>query len=144
MNKDIFYFSEKCTYCKKAFELIKKDGNDKYFFVNVEIEESLPHNIDRVPTIISSEDKKIYVEDDLFMYLLKKINIEPFMVHEMGGAISDRYSYIDNSGVTLDHSYQFLDKDNKINTPGESDTKKILSYDQYVAQRDNDLKIINT
>lgn len=144
MNKDIFYFSEKCMYCKKAFELIKKDGNDKYFFVNVEHEENVPNTIDRVPTIVSSENRKIYMDDELFFYLMRKINIEPFMVHEMGGTISDRYSYIDNSGVTLDHAYQFLDKDNRINTPSESDTKKILSYDQYVAQRDNDLKIINS
>ena len=114
-------------------------------FKDVEKEENLPDIIDRVPTLLTQNEDKIniYVEDNLVKYLLEMLNVEPFMVNEMGNSLSDKYSYMDNSGVKLDHSYQFLDKDNKINTPSESDNNKIINYDKYVAERDNDLKLIN-
>jgi hypothetical protein len=70
------------------------------------------------------------------------LNIEPFMIKEMKG-LSDTYSYMDNSGINLNHMFQFLDKDNKIITPSESDNNKIINYDSFIAERDNDLKIIN-
>ena len=84
------------------------------------------------------------MEDNLVKYLLELMNVEPFMVNEMGSSLSDKYSYMDNSGVKLDHSFQFLNKDyKKINTPSESENNKIINYDKYVAERDNDLKLIN-
>jgi len=133
-------------YCKEAYELIKKIGIDKFLFKDVEKEENLPDVIDRVPALLTQDENKnitIYVEDELVKYLLELMNVEPFMVNEMGSSLSDKYSYMDNSGVKLDHSFQFLNMDYKINTPSESENNKIINYDKYVAERDNDLKIIN-
>ena len=142
----VFFYSEKCMYCKEAYELIKKIGIDKFLFKDVEKEDNLPDVIDRVPTLLTQDENKnitIYVEDNLVKYLLELMNVEPFMVNEMGSSLSDSYSYMDNSGVKLDHSFQFLNKDYKINTPTESENNKIINYDKYVSERDNDLKLIN-
>ena len=139
---NVFFYSEKCNHCKDAYDLIKKIGVDKFIFKDVEKEDNLPDMIDRVPSVLTHE-MKVYADDELFKFLLEIMNIEPFMVNEMGKTLSDAYSYVDNSGVKLDHSFQFLDKDNKINTPSESDNNKIINYDSFIAQRDNDLKNIN-
>nr|QOI90446.1 hypothetical protein HWQ62_00310 [Pyramimonas orientalis virus] len=138
----VFFYSEQCNHCKDAYDLIKKVGVDKFIFKDVEKESSLPDGIDRVPSILTKE-MNVHTEDNLFRYLLELMNIEPFMVNEMGKTLSDTYSYIDDSGVKLDHSFQFLDKDVKINTPSESDNNKIINYDKFIAERDNDLKIIS-
>ena len=138
--KSVFFYSEKCVYCKEAYDLIQKIGVDKFVFVNVENESQIPDIIDRVPMIMT-QDKMILKDQELFNHLLKQSNIEPFMVHEMGGSLSDRYSYVDNSSMELDHSYSYIDKEYKINTPSESDSKKIINYDQFIAERDNDLKL---
>jgi glutaredoxin len=137
----VFFYSEKCVHCKEAYELIKKIGIDKFIFKDVEKEDELLPSIDRVPSILTNE-MKVYADDDLFRFLMEMENIEPFMVNEMGSTLSDSYSYVDNSGVKLDHSFQFLDKDAKIITPSESDNNKILNYDKFIAERDNDLKIL--
>ena len=142
----VFFYSEKCMHCKEAYDLIKKVGIDKFLFKDVEKEDNLPEIIDRVPTLLTHDENKniiVYVEDNLVKYLLELMNVEPFMVNEMGGTLSDTYSYMDNSGVNLDHSFQFLNKDYKINTPTESENNKIINYDKYVAERDTDLKLIN-
>jgi glutaredoxin len=139
---NVFFYSEKCEHCKDAYALIKKIGIDKFIFKDVEKDTDLPPMIYRVPSVLTSE-MKVYVDDDLFRFLLELENIEPFMVNEMGNTLSDSYSYVDNSGVKLDHSFQFLDKNVKINTPSESDNNKIINYDKFISERDNDLKNIN-
>lgn len=144
MNR-IFYYSEKCSYCKEAFEMINKIGVEKFVFKDIEQEKDIPNIIDRVPTLLTSENNNvdIYYEEKLFKYLDDMLHIEPFMVNEMGSGLSDKYSYVDNSGLNLDHAYQFLDKETKINTPSESDNNKIINYDKFVSERDNDLKIMS-
>jgi len=141
---NIFFYSEKCQYCKEAYDLIKTIGLDKFIFKDID-KEDVPDIVDRVPTVLRSENNKImvYCEENLFKYLNEMLNIEPFMINEMGG-ISDKYSYMDNSGVNLDHAYQFLDKESTIITPTESDTNKIINYDKFIADRDNDIQITNT
>lgn len=141
MMNNVFFFSEKCNYSKDAYTLIKKVGLQKFLFKDVDKIDDLPDIIDRVPCILTKE-MKVYVDDELFVYLNNMLNIEPFMIKEMKG-LSDTYSYMDNSGINLNHMFQFLDKDNKIITPSESDNNKIINYDSFIAERDNDLKIIN-
>ena len=41
----VFFYSEKCMYCKEAYELIKKIGIDKFLFKDVE-KENLPDVIE--------------------------------------------------------------------------------------------------
>ena len=141
---NIFYYSEKCQYCKEAYNIIKMIGLEKFLFKDID-KEDIPDIVDRVPTILRSENNNIvvYYENKLFEYLNEMMNIEPFMINEMGG-LSDKYSYMDNSGINLDHAYQFIDKESKIITPTETDTNKIINYDKFVTERDNDILIQNT
>jgi hypothetical protein len=67
-------------------------------------------------------------------------DVDPFMINEMG-KMSDKYSYMDNTNQVIDHNYKFLNREERIITPNEEDNKKIVNYDDYLAQRDNDLKV---
>lgn len=122
--------------------MIQKIGVSKFVFQNIDEMESIPPLIDRVPCVLSNE-KKLYTDDQLFEYLNGLLNIEPFMIKEMGGSLSDNYSYMDNSGGELNHAYQFLDDEFKIITPTEGDVDKIINYDQFLTERDNDLKLMS-
>ena len=139
----IFFFSENCQHCIEAYELIKKIGVSYFLFVNVDKDvEKIPQFIDRVPCILT-KDNKCIVEEGLFTYLNEQLNIEPYMINEMGNTLSDKYSYMDDSGVTMNHVYQFLDKDSEIITPTEEDSKKIINYEQIIKERDQDLQRLN-
>jgi len=133
--QDIFFFSQKCMFCKEAYDLIQKIGVNKFVFVNVDDDSNIPTFIDRVPSILSSE-KKVLVDTGLFSYLNSKLSVDPFMVNEMSKT-SDGYSYLDDS-QQLNHSYEFLNNPSKIITPTETDVKKILSYEDIMQNRDND------
>lgn len=145
MSEGIFFFSEKCIHCKEAFSLIEKIGKDKFVFRCVDVPSiPIPPQVDRVPCLATS-DRKLYMEDTLFNYLKSRLqsDIQPFMIKEMGSSMSDNYSYMDESGANLDHSFQFLNQDFKINTaPNEEDNRRIVNYEQFVAERDNDLKLL--
>ena len=135
----IIFLSEKCKYSSEAYSLIRKIGVDKFKFVNVEEQEVLPKEIDRVPAILTAE-KKLLFEQELFEFLYKMQDVDPFMINEMG-QMSDKYSYMDNTNQVIDHNYKFLNREERIMTPNEEDNKKIVNYDDYLAQRDNDLKV---
>ena len=135
----IIFLSEKCKYSSEAYSLIRKIGVDKFKFVNVEEQEFLPNEIDRVPAILTVE-KKLLFEQELFEFLYKMQDVDPFMINEMG-QMSDKYSYMDNTNQVIDHNYKFLNREERIMTPNEEDNKKIVNYDDYLAQRDNDLKV---
>lgn len=135
----IIFLSDKCKYSSEAYSLIKKIGIDKFKFVNVEEQQFLPDEIDRVPAILTVE-KKLVFEQELFDFLYKMQDVDPFMINEMG-QISDKYSYMDNTHQIIDHNYKFLNKEERIITPSEEDNKKIVNYDEYLQQRDNDLKV---
>lgn len=139
----IFFFSENCQHCAEAYELIKKIGVSHFIFVNVDKDpEKIPPFIDRVPCILT-KDNKCIVEQGLFLYLNEQLNIEPYMINEMGNTLSDRYSYMDDSGTTMNHVYQFIDKEQPIITPTEEDSNKIINYDQIIKERDQDLQMLN-
>jgi hypothetical protein len=135
----IIFLSDKCKYSSEAYTLIKKIGVDKFKFVNVEEQQFLPDEIDRVPAILTAE-KKLLFDQELFEFLYKMQDVDPFMINEMG-QISDKYSYMDNTHQVIDHNYKFLNKEERIITPSEEDNKKIVNYDEYLQQRDNDLKV---
>lgn len=139
----IFFFSENCQHCAEAYKLIKKIGVAHFLFVNVDQDsEKIPPFIDRVPCILT-KDNKCIVEQGLFTYLNEQLNIEPYMINEMGQTLSDRYSYMDDSGTTMNHVYHFLDKDTQIITPTEEDSKKIINYEEIIKERDQDLQMLN-
>ena len=138
-SQDIFFFSQKCMFCKEALDIIQKIVPKHFVFVNVDNDDNIPKFIDRVPSILSSE-KKVFVDNGLFSYLTSKLTVDPFIVNEMSKS-SDSYSYIDDS-QQLNHNYEFLSNPSKIVTPTENDVKKILSYEDIMQNRDNDLKVI--
>lgn len=145
MSEGILFFSQKCQHCHEALNLIEKIGKDKFIFRNVDVPNiPIPPQVDRVPCL-ATNDRKLYMEETLFSFLKSKMqsDIQPFMINEMGSGLSDNYSYMDESGANLDHSFQFLNKDFRINTTtNEDDNKRIVNYEQFLAERDNDLKLL--
>ena len=90
---DIYFYSERCEWCRKANSLIEQIGPKRFLFVNAMAPtHPLPPFVDRVPMILTQE-KRVVADDDLFTYLNAKLDIAPFMVKEMAG-LSDSYSYI--------------------------------------------------
>jgi glutaredoxin-related protein len=135
-NKHILFFSEQCNHCSSIIDKIKDIGISKYLLINVD-KEQFPNFVDRVPCLLTNE-KNVLIEDGLVKFLNKQLNIEPFMVNEMG-KVSDQYSYIEENGV-LEHNFQFVNKESKIITPNEDEVKKIINYEKILEERDNDLK----
>lgn len=144
---DIYFYSERCDWCRKANSMIEQIGAKKFLFVNATAPaHPLPPFVDRVPMILT-QDKRVMADDALFEYLSRKLDVAPFMIKEMAG-LSDSYSYISsespNGAVGVDHSYDFIAGAPKmIITPSkEEDRERILNYEQFVSERDNDLKHI--
>jgi hypothetical protein len=143
-DKDIFFYSKRCTHSLHAIETINKVGKDRFILIDVESEQDIPEFIDRVPAILTSGKKTLF-EDELINYLKSSTHVkdgkeaEPFMVNEMSG-LSDKYSYMDDSVTVMDLGFEFLDNPSKIITPNEEDNNKIINYEEALNKRDNDLK----
>ena len=143
---DIYFYSERCEWCRKANTLIEQIGPKRFLFVNAMAPtHPLPPFVDRVPMILTQE-KRVVADDELFGYLNAKLDIAPFMVKEMAG-LSDTYSYIStdspNGATGVNHSYDFLSEGEKpIITPTNEDCERIVNYEKFVSERDNDLKQI--
>jgi hypothetical protein len=142
--KQIFFYSQKCDYCKEAYELLEKIGLNNFILICIEKENKIPPFIDRVPTLMlppQTENTKpqILFESDLFTFLYNKLNIPPFMKNEMGDSISDNYSYI-NGDVELDHNFSFLNKnDETMITNPEEKSNNSISFDKLLESRTKDL-----
>lgn len=135
-QKHIVWYSNKCDYCKEILDLLAKDDISKYMLIDVENEE-FPYFVDRVPCIFTNK-KEIFVEDKLYNFINNSINIKPFMVNEMG-KVSDQYSYIENND-SVEHNFQFLDKEATIITPSDEEGKGSINYEKFLQSRENDLK----
>jgi len=142
-KRDVFFYSNRCEWCQKARELIEESkSTGSFVLVDIHTEE-IPECVSRVPTIMTY-DKKILVDDALFDYLRRKIDVDPFMINEMSG-LSDSYSYLDtDSGLT--HSFNYLNTDSSvIVTPTEEeDSRRIVNYEKFIADRDSDLQHIRS
>lgn len=180
----VLYYSKYCDNCKKLlYELGKTEAQKTMHFLCIDKrikrqgklyivldnghEIYLPPNIVKVPSLLLlNKGNKILVGDDVANYLRPQIyqekqkatasNEEPlaFSFYEMGTAMSDNYSYLDqtsdemtakgNGGMRQMHSFVRLNQNDKIYTPDEDyEPDKVGQVDlgKIQAQRESDIKL---
>lgn len=142
----ILFISNKCEYCRELLTMINNMENMKVEIQVVDIRNmggKIPNFIDRVPLLLNQNEGKVIHDEDLFEFVKSnEKTVEPFMINEMNG-LSDRYSFMEDK--QLDHGYVFLDRGEPLITNNENvseETSKILNYDRYMEQRDEDIKNI--
>ena len=155
MSGDILYVSNDCKYRKDVLNDLKKHKKVASSF-NIQFVEniSIPKYVDRVP-LICTRSGDVMIDENLFNYIenIKKkyeLDIKPFATNEMGGNMSDTYSYVSDDSITpLDHSFSFLDKegneDNEIHTPSDEnfEEKKLstVNLEKIMMERENDIQL---
>lgn len=155
MSDDILYVSNYCKYSKDVLNDLKKYKKVASSF-NIQFVENinLPKYVDRVP-LIYTRSGDVMIDEKLSNYIenIKKryeLDIKPFATNEMGGNMSDIYSYVTDDTITpLDHAFSFLDKEgneeNGIYTPSDDnfEEKKIstVNLEKIMMERENDLQL---
>lgn len=141
-SKDVFYYSDRCEWSRKALNMINGVDKERFLFANIDnTKMPIPTGVDRVPCIVT-KSMAVLSEDNLERYLDQLSCIEPFVSQEMSG-LSDSYSYI-NMNTDLEHAYQYISKPlNMIRTPSDdNDRSKTINMESYMEKRDRDLRNI--
>lgn len=141
-EKDVFYYSNRCEWSRKALAMVEGVGKERFLFANVDNTQiPIPTGVDRVPCIVT-RSMAILSERDLEKYLDRLSSIEPFVIQEMAG-LSDTYSYID-TGTNLEHAYQYVSKPiSTIATPtDDNERSRKVNVESFMEQRDRDLRSI--
>lgn len=141
-SKDVFYYSNRCEWSRKAISMIDGLDKERFLFANIDnTEMPIPTCVDRVPCIVT-KSMAVLSEGDLERYLDQLSCIEPFVSQEMAG-LSDSYSYI-NTNTDLEHAYQYITKPlSIITTPSDdNDRSKTINMESYMEKRDRDLQNI--
>lgn len=160
-NNLVLFYSNKCIHSKEFLNLLHKDSelNNQTTKVNVDNPNiKLPPYIKSVPSLIINENNKptLLVGSKIFDWYNKKhkqnISKESIMDWDpctMSG-YSDGFSYLEGENV-MKKSYSFVDENDKIHTPDESnyDSNKSGSnqpksqldndYESYMSQRTNEV-----
>lgn len=160
-NNLVLFYSNKCIHSKEFLNLLHKDSelNNQTTKVNVDNPNiKLPPYIKSVPSLIINENNKptLLVGSKIFDWYNKKhkqnISKESIMDWDpctMSG-YSDGFSYLEGENV-MKKSYSFVDENDKIHTPDESnyDSNKSNSnepksqldsdYENFMSQRSNEV-----
>jgi hypothetical protein len=154
-NKHILFFSNLCPYSKEILSLItKKNLKDIFVFICIEkTQQQLPHFVDRVPLIYTSQ-RSVVTDESLFSFI-ESIQVQgavaedlsPFDVH-IKANISDNFSFLEDDVCTGEHckGYVYVNDVSHIQTPEiENKGSKVDSsiLERYMSERDNDLKAFN-
>ena len=149
-NKNlVLFYSNKCIHSKEFLTLLHKDTNLNNLTTKVNVDNpniKLPPYIKSVPSLIINENNKpnLLVGKKIFDWYNQKhkqnISNESIMEWDpmtMSG-YSDGFSYLESDDV-MKKSYSFVNENEKINTPDESnyDSSKSAS-NQVKSQLDND------
>tara|TARA_Y100000590_G_scaffold459730_1_gene617515 strand:- start:313 stop:879 length:567 start_codon:yes stop_codon:yes gene_type:complete len=178
----VLYYSKYCDYCKELLYEIgkskvqknihflsidkrKRYGKKIYIILDNGKEIFLPPNITKVPSLLLiNKEHIILTGKDVINYLRPQIhqdktmatsnNMEPlaYSMYEMGTAMSDNYSYLDqsseelgakgNGGLRQMHNFVKLHYIEKINTPPEDyepDKVGTIDLNKIQAARDQDI-----
>ena len=129
-NNLVLFYSNKCIHSKEFLTLLHKDNNLNNQTTKVNVDNpniKLPPYIKSVPSLIVNENNKpnLLVGSKIFDWYNQKhkqnISKETIMEWDpctMSG-YSDAFSYLENEDV-MKKSYSFVNDDDKINTPDES------------------------
>ena len=148
-NNLVLFYSNKCIHSKEFLTLLHKDNNLNNQTTKVNVDNpniKLPPYIKSVPSLIVNENNKpnLLVGSKIFDCYNKKnkqnISKETIMEWDpctMSG-YSDAFSYLENEDV-MKKSYSFVNDDDKINTPDESNFESSKSGSgQVKSELDND------
>lgn len=160
-NNLVLFYSNKCMHSKEFLNLLYKDNslNNQTTKVNVDNPNiKLPPYIKSVPSLIINENNKpnLLVGKKIFDWYnqqhkqtISKESIMDWDPQTMSG-YSDGFSYLENNDV-MKKAYSFIDDNDKINTPDESNFENNSSksgqvksqldndYENYMSQRSNDV-----
>lgn len=155
MNKDIFFYSNHCEYCKEILNYMTQH-NLKPLFLHVCVDNPryrLPDFVDRVP-LIYTKTQHVLTDQSITDYLddhrPKAKDIEPFSLMQGTANYSDMFSFLDSSEEGVVKGYTYLGSDQPIPMVaeeverGNSSKAKFDSavLEKYMAERDNDIKRI--
>lgn len=148
-NNLVLFYSNKCIHSKEFLTLLHKDNNLNNQTTKVNVDNpniKLPPYIKSVPSLIVNENNKpnLLVGSKIFDWYNQKhkqnISKETIMEWDpctMSG-YSDAFSYLENEDV-IKKSYSFVNDDDKINTPDESNFESSKSGSgQVKSELDND------
>lgn len=95
-NIDTIYlfYSEYCDYCIEVLEIIKKFNLDYIHLVCVDREVKLPQVVDRVPLVLTSQNK-IIVDDEVISYLTQLHSKSLDSISALVDDQSSSFSFID-------------------------------------------------
>lgn len=167
MTKDILFYSERCEYSMKIYNVVK----DKSSLLKICIDDpsiKLPTFVSAVPLIYISKDKRIIIDDGVDMWINTNLNVSasdmssasqpeqnkqvnfknnsaPSGDYYTGGfSFSSSFSSLDGEDANcLDGGCGFADLSSKesINTPQASGNKMDTNamFEQYQQMRNSDL-----
>lgn len=175
-GKHILFYSNYCQYSKQVLTVIaKKNIRSLFLLVCVDGNKfNIPAFVNRVPMIFTAQ-QKLYADDGVMMFLDDLENmiarsigaggsggdaynqksvqheVSAYYAPDMDGAISDSFSYIDDSCTgNQQHQFVFIGNDPRIETPKEtmstvnSSTDKNpmdMMLEQMIAARNSDTSI---
>lgn len=160
-NNLVLFYSNKCIHSKEFLNMLHKDNNLNNQTTKVNVDNpniKLPPYIKSVPSLIINENNKpsLLVGSKIFDWYNQKhkqnISKETIMDWDpctMSG-YSDGFSYLENEDV-MKKSYSFVNENEKIHTPDESNFESNKSgsgqvktqldndYENFMSQRSNEV-----
>jgi hypothetical protein len=160
-NVDTIYlfYSEYCEYCIDVLEMIKKFNLTYINLICVDNETKLPQVVDRVPLIITPQNKTI-VDDDVISYLTKLYNASLDSISALVDDQSSAFSFIDEDEEkkeVVKRGFNFIAETNDDYSASNSDIQSVTNIetqnkgkidqreiDRYTKERENDYHQMKT
>lgn len=156
-QKDILFYGTHCQFSKDVLNyIVKKNIRGEFMLINVEKNiNRIPHQVDRVPALLTQQDHTLYFEDDIVSYIDavynakfgRDDNIEP--VDQMNCGYSGQFSWLDDSQDATGPLQGFapVGYEQRINTPdddGGTNNKSSGSkeIDRFTSEREKDVSNI--
>lgn len=139
MSKQFLFYSNYCQHSKRVMDMLNKSNTSHNIILcNIDNNDvNIPDFITAVPTLYLADEKKILMNENLFMWINQNIgnsnnqeqnsflknaditgdnNISAFQQNELGSCFSDTYSFISNNNekTALNHTFSFLESENNI------------------------------
>jgi hypothetical protein len=148
-NKPLLFYSPFCEFSKQVIGTVLKRGmRDNFLFVDIhKYIGRIPSNIQKVPCLLVN-GRHVFIEDQLEEYIEQharpNADIEPYYHSEMGGGLSDSFSYLDDgiSSKPVERSFSLVNTQFTIETPSEDMFDAIYNkktLEAYRTERDSDI-----
>ena len=164
-NKDMLFYSNYCQFSKEILvEITKNNIRHNLLLICVDSGKyKIPHCITTVPSILSGDLKKMYIDDQIYGYIKTHTQVlqkqkQPQQNRDLqtfsweGNSLSESYSFLSSPDTNEDGNmsskmYTFLNEDTHNKSfhkfAEDDDTLKqskfdMSSYDAYISNRNRD------